>query len=191
MTVFILRHGQTEWNLAGRMQGRRDSPLTERGRDQAARQGAILAGLSLPADTRYVTSPQGRARATAAMALAGLCARPESDARLCEVSLGAYEGLTHAEITARDPALIAAHPALEWSFHCPGGERLGEMQARVAAFLADLTGPTVIVTHGITSRFLRAALLGCDWRGLGDPEGGQGVVFEIANGSQRRHPPLP
>jgi glucosyl-3-phosphoglycerate phosphatase len=185
--LFILRHGQTEWNRLGRLQGRLDSGLTARGRDQAARQGAILRALNLPPETTFWTSPQGRARATAAVALAGLVAEPRQDARLCEVSVGECEGLTHPEIRARFPGLIDPDKPFAWHFDCPGGEGMAALQTRVAAFLEMLAGPAVIVTHGITSRFLRARLLGCDWRGLGSDDGGQGVVYEIRDNMQFRH----
>ena len=185
--LFILRHGETEWNRAGRMQGQLDSPLTARGREQAAFQGALLRDLSLPPDTRFWTSPLGRARETAAIALAGIAGEPRPDARLCEVSVGACEGLTHAEIEARFPGLIDPERPFEWNFHCPGGESMSALQDRVASFLAALSGPAVIVTHGITSRFIRAEVLGSDWRRLGSHDGGQGVVYELRDGMQIRH----
>ncbi len=169
------------------MQGQLDSPLTGRGRDQAARQGALLRRLGLSPDVTYWTSPLGRARATAGIALKGLASEVREDARLCEVSVGDCEGLTHPEIEARFPGLIDPDRPFEWNFDCPGGESMAELRDRVASFLRDLSGPAVIVTHGIASRFLRAKILGCDWRGLGSHDGGQGVVYELRGGMQFRH----
>lgn len=185
--LYILRHGQTEWNRAGRMQGQLDSALTAIGRDQAERQGRILAALGLPDDTMFRTSPLGRARATASIALRALAGAVAEDDRLREVSVGRCEGLTHAEIDMRFPGLIDRERPFEWYFNCPGGESMATLGARVAAFLDSLDRPTVIVTHGITSRFLRARILGCDWRSLGSADGGQGVVYELVRGMQFRH----
>lgn len=185
--LFILRHGETEWNRQGRTQGRLDSPLTARGRAQAERQGATLRALSLPPDIALWSSPQGRARATAIIALDGLAENVPVDDRLREVSVGLCEGLTNAEIEARFPGLIDPERPFEWYFDCPGGEALSALQTRVKDFLAGLSGPSVLVTHSITSRVLRAEVLGCDWRSLDGADGAQGVVYELRDGQQDRH----
>ena len=185
--IYILRHGQTVWNLEGRMQGSRDSPLTDLGQAQAARQGAILGRIGLPCGTEFRVSPLGRTQQTARHALAGLTEGFATDDRLRELSVGQCEGLTHPEIEDRFPGLIDPGKPLEWYFQCPGGESMASIRARVAELLGAVTGPTVLVTHGITSRFLRAALLDADWRDLGAPDGGQGVVYELRGGLQIRH----
>ena len=75
--VLVLRHGQTEWNAAGRLQGHLDSPLTEIGLRQAQRQNETLLDYDLDG-FRFITSPQGRARKTAQLALAGIVAEIET-----------------------------------------------------------------------------------------------------------------
>ena len=80
-TLYILRHGETEWNLANRLQGHFDSPLTDTGRAQAAAQNAILKRCDL-AGFSALSSPQGRAVATAELALAGLGMTVATDPRL-------------------------------------------------------------------------------------------------------------
>ena len=70
--LWILRHGQTVWNLAGRMQGRMDSPLTRLGEAQARQMNSMLKAADLPGDVTYHASPQGRCRATAELALAAI-----------------------------------------------------------------------------------------------------------------------
>ena len=181
--VLILRHGQTEWNAAGRYQGSRDSPLTTLGRDQARAQGAILAALGARLrgfDLRV--SPQGRALETAALALAplGLTARP--DPRLREIAVGAWEGLTRAEIAARYPLQDDDH--FWWMDAAPGGEGHDAVAARSAELLAGLTGPTLLFTHGMTAGHLRAALRGLSRSALAGLDHRQGVVWRIAGGRE-------
>jgi len=179
--IYILRHGETEWNRQGRLQGWLDSPLTELGRAQAARQGAVLAAEGA-VDLPLWSSPAPRALATAALALPGRSARP--DPRLREITLGPWDGLTRAEIAALSPGVpLSAHP-FHWYDLTPG-ERFEGLRARVAAFMDELDGPSVIVTHGITSRFLRGAALGLDLDGIAALPGGQGVVWHLSAGTER------
>jgi len=85
--VLVLRHGQTEWNAAGRLQGDFDSPLTEKGLRQARRQNEMLQPYDLTG-FRFITSPQGRARKTAQIALAGLATQIETSSELMEIGMG-------------------------------------------------------------------------------------------------------
>ncbi|UWQ16390.1 histidine phosphatase family protein [Jannaschia sp. M317] len=167
--LFLLRHGQTVWNREGRMQGRLDSPLTPLGQVQAARQGAILRanGAAFPART----SPRGRARTTAA--LAGLA--PKIDDRLAEISMGDWEGTTQARHA----------PGVSWKFAAPGGETQAALLNRIDAFLDSLSGPTIVVTHGVILIALEAVLTGRaleDWDWMHDP---QGVVLVVDAGESR------
>lgn len=166
--LYILRHGETVWNRAGRLQGALDSGLTALGRVQAARQGVILRAACVSA--RVWCSPLGRARATAA--LAGLSVT--TDARLREISMGDWDG----ELISA----IAPPAGVVWKFDGPGGESRADAQARIEAFLSALSGPTIIVTHGVVATMMRARLLGLsdtEWNRLDDP---QGVVHLIKNG---------
>ncbi|SDZ37264.1 probable phosphoglycerate mutase [Jannaschia faecimaris] len=169
--LYILRHGETVWNRSGRLQGTLNSPLTALGQVQAARQGAILRRIvSLRCNVQI--SPQGRARQTAA--LAGLTGRMKEGLR--EIGLGDWEGRLISEL---EPP-----PGVLWKFTAPGGEDAASAEARVAHFLAELTGPTIVVTHGVTSILLRARTLGTPrsgWDAMDDP---QGVVHWIENGRE-------
>ena len=170
--VFVLRHGETEWNRATRMQGHLDSALTTLGRVQAARQGAIVRRHASGIAARV--SPLGRARASAAMA--GLNATP--DMRLAEIGMGKWQGLTRDEI----PETGAG--GLLWKFGAPGGEGMGEVIERLDALLLDLSAPTILVTHGLVGIVLRGRLLGIPpegWDAMTDP---QGVVHRIEDGRE-------
>ena len=180
---YILRHGETEWNRAGRMQGALDSPLTSEGRAQAERQGAILARLDLSA-FRWVSSPQGRAMDTARIAARGRVI--ETDPRLAEIGVGDWTGLARAEIAARAPHLADSFEDLSWYDHAPGGEGIVALEARVSAFIVARTTPTIVVTHGITSRVMRCLLQGMPGDAYASLTGGQGVVYHVKDGQQER-----
>lgn len=177
--IYVLRHGQTEWNAAGRFQGRMGSPLTELGISQAGEQNASLEACLKGRAVTAFCSPQERAARTADIALKGITSPVIKDDRLCEVSFGDWEGRTAAEIEHGWPDLFRMQDdnPFAWHFSSPGGERFAEMTARCQSFLNDLQGPSVIVTHGITSRVLRGLWLGLDETGMAALPGGQGCVY--------------
>lgn len=177
--ILILRHGETEWNRVGRMQGALDSPLTELGRAQAKQQGRILRGLGLE-NPRWYVSPQGRAQQTARLASEMRAADLTDDPRLREIGMGDWSGMTRAQIADTRPDLFEDKDLMAYYGEAPGGECLQDLERRVTAFLDDIEGPTVIVTHGITSRALRCALLGIPVQRFHELGGGQGVVYRLS-----------
>jgi glucosyl-3-phosphoglycerate phosphatase len=182
--LFVLRHGETVWNREGRLQGQLDSALTPLGHAQAERQGAILARV-VPEGAVAISSDSGRARVTAGIALAGKGIEARPDPRLREVALGVWQGLTIAEVKAGWPDLTAGRAPEDWKFDAPGGERLDALAARVVDVLDGLTGPTILFTHGMTSRVLRCLALGRPLSDLGALPCGQGVVHLIEKGAAR------
>ncbi len=179
----ILRHGETEWNRAGRLQGALDSPLTALGKEQARRQNAILRGFGTNGWAWYC-SPQGRARHTARIAARGMTVSVRYDARLREIGMGGWAGRLRDELAAEAPQLFETD-GLGWYDHAPGGEGLVALERRATAFLAELPGPGVIVTHGITSRVMRCVALDLPVADFGTLGGGQGVVHHIRDGVSR------
>ena len=156
MRIALIRHGPTDWNAQKRVQGTIDTPLSAEGE-------AMMAQLLPPEGfdaTRPFSSPKLRARQTAA--LLGL-ENPALDARLAEQNWGSWEGLTRAEMLARDGEDAFLRAGLGLAFRPPGGESTGELHARVQSFLTDAAKGTdaVAVTHmGV----LRAAyVLATDW----------------------------
>lgn len=155
--IYLLRHGETAFNLEGRYQGRLDSPLTARGIRQAEAFGRRLAEHVQP--QAIWTSPLPRAQATTrllAASLPGVAIR--EDTRLIEVALGQWDGLTKAEIARGWPGARRAHPPRQWMFHAPGGERVEALNLRLGAVLraaAEVPGDLVLVSHGLTGRLIR------------------------------------
>ncbi|MGO8739005.1 histidine phosphatase family protein [Rhodoblastus sp.] len=160
--LFFLRHGETDWNVEGRLQGRRDVPLNARGREQAARAGRRLKNLLVtaglrPEDTFFQSSPLGRTRETLEIArrALGLPAQGGAfDDRLLEFTFGRWEGLTWPEVCARDPELAVARGADKWNFCPPGGESYAQLAERLAPWLAEQERPSVVVSHGGVARAL-------------------------------------
>jgi probable phosphoglycerate mutase len=163
MTLLLIRHGETQWNVERRYQGQLDSPLTERGIAQAEAVGRRLLGLPEFDSAPVVASPLGRARHTAEIICGNRSSTAfETDDRLREISLGSWDGLFRHEIAARSPGIFETHGPYEWYFHSADGERYDAFHARLAAFLQDaLARPMqIIVAHGVVSRVLRGLYAG-------------------------------
>ncbi|MEP3945019.1 histidine phosphatase family protein [Ascidiaceihabitans sp.] len=183
--LYVLRHGETEWNAQNRMQGTLNSPLTDLGIEQARRQGQIFQGIDLKGFS-ILSSPQGRAFQTAALALAGRVDHIHTDKRLMEIGVGEWAGRIRSELAPPDQFEDTPDGALELYELAPGGEGFAALEQRCKALLSDLSGPTVMVTHGITSRVLRATVLGLGLAGMAQMPGGQGVVYHLKDGVQKR-----
>ena len=186
-TIYYIRHGETDWNVAGRLQGRHDVPLNARGRAQATRCGEILRDLFAresrdPASLDYVSSPLGRASETMELARAalGLVAQGyRAEPRLVEIAFGEWEGSTIAQLHERDPARIAQREHDKWHFVPPGGESYEMVSARMREWYESLVAETVVTAHGGTARGLIAYL------GIAKPAAAplldiaQGVVYKF------------
>jgi len=138
MEIMLLRHGESEGNAQGRMQGRRDFPLSPLGREQAGRAAAFIrtSGLSLHA---VYTSPLKRATETAAIvADAGVCAQAIVDEDLPEIGAGALEGLNEAEIRLAHPEFMHRPLSETGDFAAYGGESNEDVQARLTRLMARL-----------------------------------------------------
>ena len=158
--LVVWRHGRTAWNDTGRFQGHADTPLDDVGRAQAEAAATALAVLHPAA---IVSSDLARARDTASClaAVAGLDVAV--DARLREIDVGEWSGLTREEVQARFPSTYAGWQAGE-DVRREGGETLAEVSVRATAAVRDaldgVAGPLVVVSHGGTSRALVLALIG-------------------------------
>ncbi|MEO0665906.1 MAG: histidine phosphatase family protein [Pseudomonadota bacterium] len=182
--LYVLRHGQTVWNAEGRLQGALNSPLTELGRAQALAQGRILAGLDLTG-FQAICSPLGRTIETAGLAVAPIMERIRTDGRLREIEVGAWSGLQRDTLGVGYDPTDPPGETLSLYDMAPEGEGLARLEIRCRDFLDSLEGPAVLITHGITSRMLRALCLGLVREELETLPGGQGNVFHVKDGVQR------
>lgn len=119
--LLIIRHGETEWNREGIMQGHLDSPLTGRVRQQARDVATLLARLGLGPKFRAWVSPLERAQVTARLALAGHFDDWTTEDRLAEVSVGQAQGLTFQAMLRAYPQLAEYPGRFGWQWQVPGG----------------------------------------------------------------------
>ncbi len=165
-TVFYVRHGETDWNVAGRLQGHRDIPLNDKGRDQAAHCGAVLRDLFAregrdPASLDYMSSPLGRATETMELLRPALGLPPdgyERNPQLIEIAFGEWEGSTIALLHRDDPVRISQREHDKWHFLPPGGESYEMCAARMRVWYDGLNRDVVVTSHGGTCRGLMACL---------------------------------
>jgi broad specificity phosphatase PhoE len=156
--LWLIRHGRTTWNEAGRIQGRADPPLSEAGR-------AEVQVWQAPKDWRdacWYASPLRRARETSALLASGPV---RLDDRLIEMDWGSFEGRRLAELRAEAPAAMAANEARGLDFRPPDGESPREVMERLCRFAADIAGdrrPVVAVTHKGVMRAALALATGWD-----------------------------
>jgi len=158
--VFLLRHGETEWNATGRLQGSTDVPLNARGVAQAQAVAAALA-VRLPAGALIIASPLERARVTAEALSAASGAAITFDDRMRERSYGVWEGMTAAEREVRDPVEVARwHSGLEPRIG--GYEDHVSVTNRAVACIEEHAADgavVVFVGHGSTSRLAVRTLM--------------------------------
>lgn len=190
--MFLVLHGQTEWNRDGLLQGHSDSPLTTEGRAQAMRSGAILRA-HLKGVPRIIASPLGRTQATAhiiaqCIGHTGI----ETDARLAELRLGSWEGLNRVEIAARWPDRWNPASRNLSFFNAPEGEDYGAIHQRLHDWYAALEGHEniIAVSHGIASRVLRGIHLKLDKVAACELEVARDAPFHLnATGVEKLAPP--
>jgi broad specificity phosphatase PhoE len=136
--IAFVRHGQTELNRGGRLQGRLDVPLSDLGVQQAA---ALGRGFAAEPVVRVFTSPLRRAHDTAAEIARAHGLDVEIDERLVELDYGEWDGRALADVPAHDWEAWRADP----QFAPPGGERLVDVTARVAAFSTAVGEPGLVI----------------------------------------------
>lgn len=158
--LILARHGETEWNVAGRAQGRADSPLTVAGIEQARSLGRVLAARGVE---HIVTSTLGRAMHTGEVAAGIVGCTITVDARLVERAFGVLEGRSVADVFEEDPAMVAVLRGHDPAVAAVGGESLHEVASRMLAALADIRAlpyrRVAVVTHGHCMTATLGALL--------------------------------
>jgi probable phosphoglycerate mutase len=193
--LYYVRHGETDFNVEGRLQGRQDTLLNARGKVQARESGELLRELFTrdnrsAQDFSYVASPLRRARETMEILRAplGLPAQPyDTDDRLLEISYGAWEGWTLPEVEARMPGMLAERERDKWDFAPPDGESYRQLTARIGEWYTSLTHDTVVAAHGGGVRALMALFNVMPKEEATHAQIAQGVVYVFADGTMTRY----
>jgi broad specificity phosphatase PhoE len=185
VTIYLIRHGETDWNRDLRYQGQKDVPLNAKGRAQAKRNGEALRTL-LPAiaSMDYIASPLGRARETMEIVRAELSLPPQDyriDPRLRELHYGHWEGQLQTELPRLDPVGWAERANDPFRWRPRGGESYADLLERTRDWLTSVHRDCVVAAHGGISRCLRAALLGLEPSSIPDLDSPQDQVL-ILNG---------
>jgi probable phosphoglycerate mutase len=186
-TIYFVRHGETDWNVAKRYQGQTDTPLNDRGREQAARNGRVLREL-LGADAArldYVASPLMRTAETMSIIRRELGLEPNDfrcDDRLKEIHFGHWEGRVWYDLPTEDPVGFAARRADPWGWTPRLGESYAMLSERIAGWLSSVERPAVVVSHGGVSRVLRGHVLGLGPQSITDLEVPQDKVMVLDGG---------
>ncbi|MEJ2315502.1 MAG: histidine phosphatase family protein [Gammaproteobacteria bacterium] len=168
--IFLARHGETVWNHEHRLQGRRNSPLTQRGREQAFQLAERLEKKRIGA---IYTSPLGRAVETAEIVGQHLGLEPLLSANLGEIDLGPWEGMTRSETRRSDPDQNRNFWHRPEAFSLPGAETFQQLQNRVVMELERLfsmrdNASVLVISHWIAMKTALAHFRGIPLSRLGE-----------------------
>ena len=186
ITLYFVRHGETDWNRLKRLQGQIDIPLNDTGRSQAAQNGRTLRRL-LPGleQMDFVASPLLRtsetmeiAREAAALPRSGY----RTDRRLMEINYGAWEGAYLNELKTKDPEGFRQRRTNKYAWQPVDGESYAELTTRIAGWLETVDRDAVVVSHGGVSRVLRGLILDLDRNEVPNLEVPQDKVMIVRHG---------
>jgi probable phosphoglycerate mutase len=194
LTLYFSRHGETQANLQKRFSGKRDTPLSPRGREQAHEIGKVLEReLGDKPAIAFVASPLQRARTTMEIVRETLklpTSGYTTDARIQEIDLGQWDQLTDDEARALDPTYFAKRTADKWNVPALGGENYAHVAARLTDWLDSLTADTFAVSHGAATRILRGLFAGLTADKMSALDEPQGVVFRVRGRAVEMLPPV-
>jgi broad specificity phosphatase PhoE len=181
--IIYIRHGETDWNLNGLIQGSIDTDLNNRGRQQARSLAALMAlEKSRWQDFQIVVSPQKRAQQTLQYVLNALGREDfRVDTRVRELGFGIWEAKPFWELKASP--VYPAHPEDRFHWRPEGGESYADGIARVNEWRAELMRPTIVVSHGAVGRCLMGTVIGLGARETIELKTPQGAYCELNNGT--------
>ncbi|MCX8797971.1 histidine phosphatase family protein [Vibrio parahaemolyticus] len=186
--IFVLRHGETEFNADKKLQGHCNSSLTSKGSDQARRVGTTLKQYVENRPFRVYSSTLGRALQTSQIVCEELNYSYENlnkEPRLKEFSLGEWEQRTIPSLEQEIPNLLAQN---DWYLQAPNCETYESVRDRLSSWLSDVTHDEdiVVVSHGLTGIVLRGLLLGMDYTQVWQQDLPQDAFFIIEDGRLTR-----
>ncbi|EGQ8806805.1 histidine phosphatase family protein [Vibrio parahaemolyticus] len=182
--IFVLRHGETEFNADKKLQGHCNSSLTSKGSDQARRVGTTLKQYVENRPFRVYSSTLGRALQTSQIVCEELNYSYENlnkEPRLKEFSLGEWEQRTIPSLEQEIPNLLAQN---DWYLQAPNCETYKSVRERLSSWLSDVAHDEdiVVVSHGLTGIVLRGLLLGMDYTQVWQQDLPQDAFFIIEDG---------
>ena len=182
--IYFVRHGETDWNVQGLIQGWTDTPLNQKGHAQArAVAQALMAVPALSPSFNFVVSPLQRARQTMGYIAEALALDPQQIAiepAVQELGFGVWEGKPFWELKASP--VYPPHPEDRYHWRPDGGESYADGQARIDTWLDTLDRPTVVVAHGAIGRCLVAEMTRLPRRDLVELVMRQGCYCRLADG---------
>jgi broad specificity phosphatase PhoE len=160
--IYFIRHGETDWNKQGLIQGSIDTDLNDLGREQAQ---AVAQALLLKREElfgfEFVVSPQKRAQQTMGYIASALGISPaaiKTEPRVRELGFGIWENRPFWEL--KDSPIFPADPETRYDWRPDGGESYADGVARVDEWLASLQQPTLVVAHGAVGRCIMGRVTG-------------------------------
>jgi broad specificity phosphatase PhoE len=188
VTLYFVRHGETDWNVAQRYQGQRDIPINATGRIQAKRNGAVLCKLLgvHAASLDYVSSPLLRATETMEIIRRELSLPAQgfrTDGRISEIDYGHWAGQLWNDLPLVDANGFKARAADPWDWQPRDGESYHMLSDRVALWLAEVKRDTIATAHGGVSRVLRGLVLRLETNSIPLLEVPQDKVLVVSAGS--------
>ena len=197
-TLILVRHGESEWNRAGRIQGQINSPLTDLGINQAKAIREYLSGILLNQQLEIYTSPLDRALQTAEIIAQGIDYPSRKiiiEERLNDFNLGEISGTFGwdkvAEIFPEQAQLRLQDPM---RFHPSGGESGAEFEARLRSLLEDLMDDgtlKLMVSHGIVNKFIRGILKNLSGKEMVELGESQNTIYRLEQGEETEIKILP
>lgn len=190
-TLILVRHGESEWNRAGRIQGQINSPLTDLGINQAKAIREYLSGILLNQQLEIYTSPLDRALQTAEIIAQGIeypSRKIIIEERLNDFNVGEISGTFGwdkvAEIFPEQAQLRLQDPM---RFHPSGGESGAEFEARLRSLLEDLKDDgtlKLMVSHGIVNKFIRGILKNLSGKEMVELGESQNTIYRLEQGEE-------
>jgi probable phosphoglycerate mutase len=127
-------------------------------------------------------SPLGRAQQTVTRITQFVPVKFSHEPRLMEVTMGSWDGMSHYEIDVEYPGALKGSNAFDWYFRSPDGETFDDACKRVAAWLSQVSSPTIAVSHGLTSRLVRGVYLGMSQREMLELPVPQNGFYRLSDG---------
>lgn len=189
--ILFVRHGETDWNVEGRLQGQTDIPLNQLGRYQAEDVGRrLIKLLADPATSEWIVSPLGRTRETAEIARRAMGLDPAAyslEDRLKEITFGEWEGFTWAELRNSVSHAEQERDQNKWGYVPPKGESYEMLTERIGRWLSTIDREIVAVSHGGVARALMVLAANVSPEQAPRHDIHQGRVLEFAEGRFRWH----